>query len=76
MRQIVLLAAGLDSRAYRLDWPTGTTVFELDQPRVLEFKRETLATAGLRPKAERREVAVDLRDDWPAALRASGFRTE
>lgn len=74
VRQIVLLAAGLDSRAYRLDWPAGTTVFELDQPRVLEFKDRTLQ--GVDPKAARREVAVDLRDDWGAALRDSGFRAD
>jgi methyltransferase (TIGR00027 family) len=74
VRQIVMLAAGLDSRAYRLDWPDGTTVFELDQPRVLEFKRQTLR--GVTPRAERREVAVDLRDDWPEALRSSGFRAD
>lgn len=73
VRQIVLLAAGLDSRAYRLDWPAGTTVFELDQPQVLEFKREVLADNGARPKADRREIAVDLRDDWQSALVASGF---
>lgn len=74
VRQIVMLAAGLDSRAYRLDWPAETTVFELDQPRVLDFKRQTLH--GMSPKADRREVAVDLRDDWPAALRDSGFRAD
>ncbi len=74
VRQIVLLAAGLDSRAYRLDWAEGTTVFELDQPRVLDFKRETMA--GHTPRARRQEIAVDLRDDWPAALRANGFRDE
>ncbi len=71
IRQIVLLAAGLDSRAYRLDWPAETVVFELDQPRVLEFKRDALA--GCRPTAQRREVAVDLRDDWPRALLDRGF---
>lgn len=74
IRQIVLLAAGLDSRAYRLEWPAGTTVFELDQPKVLEFKRRTLS--GHEPKAQRREVAVDLRDDWPTALRGHGFRDD
>jgi methyltransferase (TIGR00027 family) len=73
VRQIVLVAAGLDSRAYRLAWPGGTTVFELDQPRVLEFKREVLAAHGDRPRAERREIPVDLRDDWQSALTASGF---
>ena len=73
VRQIVILAAGLDSRAYRLAWPDGTVVFELDQPQVLEFKREVLTGSGDAPTAERREVAVDLRDDWPAACGESGF---
>lgn len=76
VRQIVLLAAGLDSRPYRLEWAPGTIVFELDQPQVLDFRRETLAAHGDAPKAERREVAVDLRDEWPQALRDSGFRPD
>jgi methyltransferase (TIGR00027 family) len=62
-----------DSRAYRLAWPQGTVVFELDQPKVLEFKHEVLAARGDAPTAERREIAVDLRDDWPQALRDNGF---
>ena len=73
VRQVVILAAGLDSRAYRLDWPAATTIFELDQPQVLHFKREVLTGAGVQPRAERREIAIDLRDDWPQALRDSGF---
>ncbi|MCV7199268.1 class I SAM-dependent methyltransferase [Mycobacterium angelicum] len=73
IRQIVILASGLDSRAYRLDWPAGTTVYEIDQPQVLAFKSETLAENGVTPAAERREVAIDLRQDWSAALRAAGF---
>lgn len=73
VHQIVVLAAGLDSRAYRLPWQDGTVVYELDQPRVLEFKRQALAAHGDTPTAARREVAVDLRDDWPAALTAAGF---
>ncbi|KUI27545.1 SAM-dependent methyltransferase [Mycobacterium sp. IS-1742] len=73
VRQVVLLAAGLDSRAYRLPWPDGTVVYELDQPRVLEFKRAVLAERGEQPVARRREVAIDLRDDWGAALIAAGF---
>ncbi|PQM45512.1 Putative S-adenosyl-L-methionine-dependent methyltransferase [Mycobacterium talmoniae] len=73
VRQVVILAAGLDSRAYRLTWPDGTTIFELDQPQVLEFKREVLARHGAQPNAERREIAIDLREDWPQALRDSGF---
>ncbi|MEX3647898.1 class I SAM-dependent methyltransferase [Mycolicibacterium porcinum] len=73
VQQVVLLAAGLDSRAYRLPWADGTVVHELDQPRVLEFKRDTIGELDETPKAERREVAVDLRDDWPRALQDSGF---
>ena len=59
VRQIVLLAAGLDSRAYRLDWPDGTVIYEPDQPQVLEFKREVLAGNEAEPKVERREIAVE-----------------
>lgn len=73
VRQVVILAAGLDSRAYRLDWPAGTVVYELDQPQVLEFKRGVLEGRGDVPRARRVEVAVDLRDDWPGALAAHGF---
>jgi methyltransferase (TIGR00027 family) len=73
MRQVVILAAGLDSRAYRLPWPDRTTIFELDQPQVLDFKREALVRHDAKPNAERREVPVDLREDWPQALRDSGF---
>jgi methyltransferase (TIGR00027 family) len=73
VRQVVILAAGLDSRAYRLDWPDATTIFELDRPQVLDFKREVLTGHGDQPRADRREIAVDLRDDWPQALRDSGF---
>ena len=73
IRQAVILASGLDARAYRLDWPAGMTVYEIDQPAVIEFKTTTLAGLGAEPKADRRAVAVDLRDDWPAALQAAGF---
>ncbi|HTM84851.1 MAG TPA: class I SAM-dependent methyltransferase [Mycobacterium sp.] len=73
VRQVVILAAGLDARAYRLAWPAGTTVYEIDQPAVIEFKTSTLAEIGAEPTAQRRTVAIDLRDDWPAALRAAGF---
>ncbi|WP_372666070.1 SAM-dependent methyltransferase [Amycolatopsis kentuckyensis] len=73
LAQVVILASGLDSRAYRLPWPAGTVVYELDQPEVVEFKTRTLAGLGAEPTAQRRVVAADLRDDWPAALRAAGF---
>ena len=73
IRQIVILASGLDSRAYRLPWPTGTEVFEIDQPKVLEYKSATLAEHGVEPSAALHHVPVDLRVDWPAALRDNGF---
>jgi methyltransferase (TIGR00027 family) len=73
IRQHVILAAGLDSRAYRLNWPAGTVVYEIDLPAVLEYKSTTLDGLGAAPATMRREVAVDLRGDWPAALRAAGF---
>lgn len=75
-RQVVLLAAGLDTRALRLDWPEGTRVFELDLPDMLTFKERVLADHPSRPAAapcERTTVAVDLREDWPAALTGAGF---
>jgi len=73
IRQVVILAAGLDSRAYRLDWPAGTTVYEIDQPQVVGYKTATLESAGAAPKATRRTVPMDLREDWPAALAGAGF---
>jgi methyltransferase (TIGR00027 family) len=73
IRQHVILASGLDSRAYRLDWPAGTRVYEIDQPRVLEYKAATLAVHGIEPVAERHEVPADLRFDWPKTLRDKGF---
>lgn len=71
--QVVILASGLDSRAYRLPWPAGTVVYEVDMPEVIEFKTLTLGDLGAEPTAERRTVAIDLRDDWAAALQAAGF---
>jgi methyltransferase (TIGR00027 family) len=73
IRQAVILASGLDSRAYRLAWPAGTTVYEIDQPEVIEFKTRTLAELGAEPTARRRTVAMDLRYDWPSALIEEGF---
>lgn len=73
IRQVVILASGLDSRAYRLDWPAGTVVYEIDQPKVLEYKESVLSAHGVQATATRREVAIDLRHDWPKALRDAGF---
>lgn len=71
--QVVILASGLDSRAYRLPWPAGTVVYEVDMPEVIEFKTLTLGDLGAEPTAQRCTVAIDLRDDWASALRAAGF---
>jgi methyltransferase (TIGR00027 family) len=73
IRQVVILAAGLDSRAYRLAWPSDTSVYEIAQPKVLEYKTGILESHGAVPVARRCPVPVDLRDDWPAALTAAGF---
>jgi methyltransferase (TIGR00027 family) len=73
IEQAVILAAGLDSRAYRLNWPAGSVVYEVDQPQVVVFKTEKMADLGAEPTAQRRTVSIDLREDWPAALRDSGF---
>ena len=72
VRQAVILAAGLDARAWRLPWPDGSTVYELDQPKVLEFKSATLEAHSAQPVARLVNVAVDLRHDWPQALREAG----
>ncbi|BBX61603.1 putative S-adenosyl-L-methionine-dependent methyltransferase [Mycobacterium saskatchewanense] len=76
IRQAVILASGLDARGYRLSWPDGMTVFEIDQPLVIEFKATTLEGLGARPTADLRAVPMDLRHDWPTALREAGFDAE
>jgi methyltransferase (TIGR00027 family) len=73
VRQVVILAAGLDARTWRLPWPDGTVVYELDQPKVLQFKSETLREHGAEPRARLVNVPIDLRQDWPKALREAGF---
>ena len=73
IRQAVILASGLDARAYRLGWPAGTVVFDVDQQAVIDFKTATLAGLGAEPTADVRGVGVDLRADWPAALSAHDF---
>lgn len=73
VRQAVILASGLDTRAYRLPWPAGSVVYEIDQPAVIEFKTATLAGLGAAPAAVHRAIAIDLRDDWPKALVDNGL---
>ncbi|WP_031516993.1 class I SAM-dependent methyltransferase [Streptomyces sp. NRRL F-5123] len=72
-RQVVLLGAGLDTRAFRLDWPDGCAVFEIDRDGVLAFKHRVLAGLSAAPKAARVPIPVDLRDDWAGALTGAGF---
>jgi methyltransferase (TIGR00027 family) len=73
IRQAVILASGLDARPYRLWWPAGTTVFEIDQPQVIDFKTQALRSLNAAPSTNRRAVGIDLRRDWPEALRRIGF---
>lgn len=73
VRQAVILASGLDARGYRLTWPEDMTLFEIDQPEVIEFKATTLAGLGAQPSTDLKTVAIDLRNDWPAALAEAGF---
>jgi len=73
IRQAVILASGLDSRAYRLAWPQDTVVYEIDQPAVIDFKTAALADLDAEPAAALRTVGIDLRGDWPTALIAAGF---
>jgi methyltransferase (TIGR00027 family) len=73
VRQVVIVASGLDARPYRLSWPAGTTLYEIDQPEVIEFKTKTLAALGAVAGVEHRPVGIDLREDWPTALLSAGF---
>ncbi len=73
IRQSVILAAGLDARPYRLSWPSGSVIYEVDQPKVIAFKTATMSALSAALAADRRTVSIDLREDWPAALRRSGF---
>ncbi|HME79828.1 MAG TPA: SAM-dependent methyltransferase [Mycobacterium sp.] len=73
IEQAVILAAGLDARVWRLPWVNGTVVYEIDQPQVLAFKADTLAARHARPAVRYQPVPIDLRSDWPTALREAGF---
>nr|WP_206327710.1 class I SAM-dependent methyltransferase [Streptomyces sp. S3(2020)] len=72
IRQVVLLGAGMDSRAFRMDWPEGTRLFEVDTAAPLDFKASVLRQEQAVARCERITVTVDLREDWPAALAAAG----
>src|ERR1700759_5218023 len=73
VRQVVIVASGLAARAYRLSWPAGTRIYEIDQPEVIDFKTTTLSGLGAAAGAEHHPVGIDLREDWPTALRDAGF---
>ena len=73
IRQIVLLGAGLDTRAYRLNWPDGTTLYEVDQPDLLEYKENILQAQGARPQCRRVVVKTDLKQEWAIPLRRAGY---
>jgi methyltransferase (TIGR00027 family) len=73
IRQVVILGSGMDTRPYRLWWPPGTTVYEIDQPEVVDFKSEVLRGLGAELNANRRAIGIDLRQDWPDGLRRVGF---
>jgi methyltransferase (TIGR00027 family) len=73
LRQVAVVAAGCDARAFRFAWPEGVRLFEIDQPEMLAYKAEKLVELGATPRCDRREIPIDLREDWPAALRAAGF---
>ena len=72
-RQVVILGAGLDARAFRLSWPDKLRLFEIDLPQVLEFKEHVVRAEGWRPSCERITVPVDLSEDWSGPLGEAGF---
>jgi methyltransferase (TIGR00027 family) len=72
-RQVVILAAGMDARAFRLPWPAGIQLYELDRTDVLAVKEDVVVNEGLRPRCQRRTVTADVTADWAAALRTAGF---
>ena len=73
VRQAVILAAGLDARAWLLPWMNDIVVYENDQPKALEFKAETLRSQGAESAICYIAVLIDPRQDWPKALRDTGF---
>jgi methyltransferase (TIGR00027 family) len=75
-RQLVLVAAGLDVRAFRVPWPAHTRIFEIDFPGVLDYKAQVLARLGATPRCHRTAVPADLRTDWKAALAEAGLDRE
>lgn len=73
IRQVVILAAGLDTRAFRLNWPDGTRLYELDQPSILQYKAQALQSTGAKLACERIQIELDLTQPWKESLTRSGF---
>ncbi|MGE2733601.1 SAM-dependent methyltransferase [Mycolicibacterium vaccae] len=73
LSQVGMIAAGLDTRAWRLPWLSDTVIYEVDRPKLLQFKATTLGSADANPAAAYVPVPVDLHDDWPRALTEAGF---
>ena len=73
LRQMVLVAAGMDARAFRLDWPPGTVLFELDRADVFAEKEPMLRQLGAIPLCDRRVVRCDLAEPWAEQISAAGF---
>ncbi|MFF9067930.1 class I SAM-dependent methyltransferase [Streptomyces sp. NPDC014891] len=76
IRQVVFLAAGMDTRFFRLPWPDGVTVYELDRPALLEAKAEMLAREPRPAGRDRVTVPVDLTQDWTGPLKEAGWKSE
>jgi len=73
VRQVIILGAGMDTRAYRIDWPEGTQLYEVDRRETFDHKRPILDSRGARPRCALHDVCADLRDDWEGLLLAAGF---
>ena len=76
LRQIVILAAGVDGRGYRLDWPPTTRLYEFDRPELQAFKHEVVRRGTLQPTVDLVPVSGDLNDDWLTPLQKAGFAAD
>lgn len=76
IKQVVFMAAGLDTRAYRLEWPEGTRIYELDQSTVFDHKEQVLKSAGAAPACTRQAIGIDLTGHWEDALVMTGFNPQ
>ena len=75
-RQVVLLGAGLDSRAFRLNWPPATRLVELDTAAMVAFKEPVIVARGATPTCSRTVAVADLLSDWTSVLSTTGWQRE